>query len=164
MKLQDYGVDRHYIFLLCNGLLVFIVKNSGLISNSPSWGMDRNDVSIKNRDSHVPAPGLSKTKPLEVEEEERRENRILPTEKERGGNGVLTTEEEVDGEEREMDQENWSLAIKEEEEEEVEVEEEEQETGLLSTEELNKKCDDFIKKMKEGIKFEAQKLVMYQSL
>ncbi|RVW95155.1 hypothetical protein CK203_025650 [Vitis vinifera] len=90
---------------------------------------------------------------MEVEEEEGREN------------GLVITEEEVDveveeEEERQMGQENWFLVIKEEEEEE----EAEEETGLLSAEELNKKCDDFIKKMREGIKFEAQQLTNEDTL
>lgn len=156
MKLHNYGIDRHYIFLLCNGILVFIVKNSGLINNSPSWGTDHNDVGIKNRDSQGPAPEFYKIKPLAA-----REKAVMEVEEEEGReSGLVITEEEVDveveeEEERQMGQENWFLVIKEEEEEE------EEETGLLSAEELNKKCDDFIKKMREGIKFEAQQLVMF---
>ena len=46
-------------------------------------------------------------------------------------------------------------------EETVEEEEEEEGNGILSTEELNKKFDDFIRRMKEGIRIEAQQqLVM----
>ena len=40
-----------------------------------------------------------------------------------------------------------------------EEEEEEDGFGLLSTEELNKRCDDFIRKMKEEIKFGAKQLI-----
>lgn len=42
----------------------------------------------------------------------------------------------------------------------VKEKEEENEGGLLSAEELNKKCDDFIRKMKDGIKIEAQHLIV----
>jgi hypothetical protein len=35
LKLLSYTVDKNYMFLLCNGLLVFIVKNSGLVGKSP---------------------------------------------------------------------------------------------------------------------------------
>ncbi|KAF5949858.1 hypothetical protein HYC85_011851 [Camellia sinensis] len=50
----------------------------------------------------------------------------------------------------------------EEEEEDgfVVVYHEEEENGLLSAEELNKKCEDFIRKVKEGIKIEAQQLII----
>lgn len=121
-------------------------------------------MGFKNRGSLGPAPEISKIKPLAAGEkavkkveEEWRENRILTTEKERRENGQLITEEEVEEEEeRQMDRENWLLAVKEEEDEE----EVEQAIELLTTEELNKKCDDFIKKMKEGIKIEAQQRVM----
>ncbi|KAL3332658.1 hypothetical protein AABB24_032956 [Solanum stoloniferum] len=32
IQLFTYSSERNYIFLLCNGILVFIIKNSGLIS------------------------------------------------------------------------------------------------------------------------------------
>ena len=40
-------------------------------------------------------------------------------------------------------------------EQEEEEEDEEEQIMLWSTEELNKKCDDFIRKMRYGIKYEA---------
>ncbi|KAE8730530.1 Tetratricopeptide repeat-like superfamily protein [Hibiscus syriacus] len=63
----------------------------------------------------------------------------------------------------EVDQrEDHPLVVQDEKEEErsselVAVEEDEdEELGLLSDEELNKKCEDFIRRMKEGIQFEAR--------
>ncbi|KAL1812974.1 hypothetical protein ACET3Z_023039 [Daucus carota] len=74
----------------------------------------------------------------------------------------------TDYDEKEQDSELNSVQEHEEQAEEEEYEEqelvpneeeEEQGTLLWSTEELNKKCDDFIRKMKYGIRYEPQ-LVM----
>lgn len=76
---------------------------------------------------------------------------------------ALVAEEKVvvEVEEVREDEQGGHEIIVVDEDEEVEVEEEEEEViGLLSTEELNKKCDDFIKKMRDDIKFEAQQLIM----
>jgi co-chaperonin GroES (HSP10) len=80
--------------------------------------------------SEITKPALVAEEKVVVEVEEVRED-------EQGGHGIIVVDED-----------------EEEEEEEEEV------IGLLSTEELNKKCDDFIRKMKDDIKFEAQQLIM----
>ncbi|PQQ05057.1 uncharacterized protein Pyn_05274 [Prunus yedoensis var. nudiflora] len=48
VKLFSYSFDKNYMFLLCNGLLVFIVKNSGLIGTSPPGSTNLNN------DEHAP--------------------------------------------------------------------------------------------------------------
>ncbi|KAE8099975.1 hypothetical protein FH972_017914 [Carpinus fangiana] len=48
MKLFSYTVDKDYTFLLCNGLLVFIVKNSGLVGKS-SLGDDLTEEHVMKR-------------------------------------------------------------------------------------------------------------------
>ncbi|XP_022136122.1 ATP-dependent RNA helicase MAK5 [Momordica charantia] len=111
-------IHKNYIFLLCNGLLVFIVRNSGLIGGSGE---------------------------------------------EQGGGGKVESKVE-DGEEREnglvAEQEESEKLITEDEEHEEE-EEEEEEDGGLSNEELNQKCEEFIRKMKAEIKFELQQVLVY---
>lgn len=76
---------------------------------------------------------------------------------------ALVAEEKavVEVEEVREDEQGGHEIIVVDEDEEVEVGEEEV-IGLLSTEELNKKCDDFIRKMRDGIKFEAQQLIMFR--
>lgn len=143
--------DRNYIFLLCNGILAFLIKNSGLIQNSPPGSDVKGDNTKKNSKSYPSVSEISETKPvvtevlMEIEKAPRRENDILLKQDERGDNVNSSTQDE--GEEDQF------LNIEEEEEEGI---------GLLSTEQLNKKCDDFIKKMREGIKTEAQQLIMVQ--
>ncbi|XP_039015909.1 uncharacterized protein LOC120146410 [Hibiscus syriacus] len=78
--------------------------------------------------------------------------------------GSFGVESDVDKVARiEVDQrEELPLVVEDEGEEErwneiVSLEEDEDETlGFLSNEELNKKCEDFIRRMKQGIQFEAR--------
>lgn len=88
---------------------------------------------------------------------------------EEGGGGgdsrFLIEEEEEVAAAAEEEEETGILALEDEKEETfVGVEEEEEEeNGKLSTEELNKRFDDFIRKMKEEIRIEAQRqLVIVQ--
>ena len=131
------------MFLLCNGLLVFIVKNSGLVGKSP-FGDDLTEEQVmKKEDSRPSVPQLSENKAMD------------------GSENVLMDVEE----EKEMA--DWSLVLvgngDEGEEEgndliiiENEEDEEGEESELMSAEELQKRCDDFIRRMKEGIKIESR--------
>ncbi|KAB2610712.1 hypothetical protein D8674_018744 [Pyrus ussuriensis x Pyrus communis] len=152
----SYTFDKKYVFLLCNGLLVFIVKNSGLAGTSPreSSNLNNNDHVPKSIESGRKAAELEETKVteapqakeevsnVEMEQTKVREDEILVSEEEE--KRVLITVEEED----ECCRNNFALDDHDMYEEEgIEV---------LSAEELNKKCDDFIRRMKEGIKLEAQ--------
>ncbi|KAF3945485.1 hypothetical protein ACB098_06G081600 [Castanea mollissima] len=145
MKLFGYTIDKNYMFLLCNGLLVFIVKNSGLVGNSHSQSGDNlylnEEHGIKNGHGQQSVPDLSENKALDLDESkivvmEVQEEQVIAT----GSLSLITV---VGGE-------NELLTMQEEEEDGF---------GLLSTEELNKRCDDFIRKMKEEIKFGAKQLI-----
>ncbi|KAA8524860.1 hypothetical protein F0562_011283 [Nyssa sinensis] len=136
---------------------VFLIKSSGLISNPP-LGNDINREHVKNNgDDQQIVRELSEMKALateevamEVEEEQGQENGNLVAVVD-AENGLLVTEA--------ADEEDDEFIIIEEEEEEGE-----EGIGLLSAEELNKKCDDFIKKMKEEIRIEAQHPILVQCL
>ncbi|XP_010253017.1 PREDICTED: uncharacterized protein LOC104594431 [Nelumbo nucifera] len=140
--LFNYNVDRKYMFLLCNGILVFLATNSGLIGSSP-LKTDIHDDFFKSEgdgDGLRSVPQVSEMEASVVDMEVGVENigfseniAVVVVEKEVIGNGFLNTE----GVEEEREEEN----------------------GLLSTEELNKKFDDFIKRMKEGLRNEAQQLM-----
>ena len=69
------------------------------------------------------------------------------TELDQGAECLTSTSEEV------ID--DLDIVDEQQEHEEQEEEEEEEQIMLWSTEELNKKCDDFIRKMRYGIKYEA---------
>uniref|UniRef100_A0A7N2R5Z2 Uncharacterized protein n=2 Tax=Quercus lobata TaxID=97700 RepID=A0A7N2R5Z2_QUELO len=148
MKLFGYTIDKNYMFLLCNGLIVFIVKNSGLVGNSHSQSGDNlylnEEHGIKNGHRQQSVPELSENKALDLDESkivvmEFEEEQVI-------ANRSLSLITVVGGGENEL------LTMQDEEEEDG--------FGLLSTEELNKRCDDFIRKMKEEIKFGAKQLVV----
>ncbi|XP_008229915.1 PREDICTED: uncharacterized protein LOC103329252 [Prunus mume] len=164
VKLFSYSFDKNYMFLLCNGLLVFIVKNSGLIGTSPpgSTNLNNDEHAPKNSENPQRVVELAETKApkakeevvnMEVEEEQEREDDEI----------FITVEEE--------EEEDKRVLITQAEEEEgcrnssimVEDHDAYEEEGIesLSREELNKKCDDFIRRMKEGIKLEVQQAVMF---
>ncbi|KAF9669635.1 hypothetical protein SADUNF_Sadunf14G0127800 [Salix dunnii] len=137
VQFTSFNIDKNYVFLLCNGILVLIVKNSGLTishSHQDSCANFHGEQSTKSGDSpHKLAEVSEIAKPaLAVAEVEK---------------AVVEVKEA-----REDEQGGHEIAVIDEDEDEV--------MGLLSAEELNKKCDEFIRKMRDEIKSESQHLVM----
>lgn len=185
IKLLNYSTtDRHYIFLICNGLMLLVIKTSGLFA-SPTPGTSYRDshvirhhvqlshhqsadFQVKNNavfnqftetndkknvrlqsDDLLEAKAETNTKVVtEVEEP-----RIGITEMDQGGE-CLTSTADCNG--KEVINDLLDLV----DEQQGHEEEEEERITLWSTEELNKKCDDFIRKMKYDIKNEAPFFVM----
>ncbi|XVF31905.1 hypothetical protein REPUB_Repub17cG0034900 [Reevesia pubescens] len=147
------------MFLLCNGLLVFIATSSGLIG---SFSVVTDDCKAGKT---LKSKGGSQRE-LEVESSDKKKGSIVKAK--------LIPEVDHEEQELQMDssalvrgREDVPLAVQDEGEEQrhelVSVEEDEDEgLGLMSNEELNKKCEDFIRKMKEGIQFEARQMIMVQ--
>ncbi|MCD7451205.1 hypothetical protein HAX54_010093 [Datura stramonium] len=135
IQLFTYSSERNYIFLLCNGILVFIIKNSGLIS--PDLSDHQNQYpkeshrEFKSREFKIP-----ETKTEFVEKVVEIENIAQEEEIVRMSEDNLVTVGTAD----EAYQESFVEIIEE-------LEEDEEET----LEELHKKCDDFIKRIKEEI-------------
>ncbi|XP_059663934.1 uncharacterized protein LOC132309664 [Cornus florida] len=142
----SFTIHRNYIFLLCNGILVFLITSSGLITN-PQLGSDVDGKHIKKdgEDRRSIVPEFSEPKALVNEVV------VVEDEEDHGSENGISVPAKGD--------ENGLVAAQDEDEDEAEFhdmeEEEEGIGGLLSAEELNKKCEDFIRKMK-GIKIEAQ--------
>ncbi|KAK1405531.1 hypothetical protein POM88_005136 [Heracleum sosnowskyi] len=186
-KLFSFSTERNYIFLLCNGVILVIIKTSG---SSAPLGMEgsrnkddeRNnyDEAFRNKDNekkihdkalrdgekniHKCSNKLfTSTSVLLVETKtevtKTIENENDVTREETEENVTLTAHHEVKDED-----ENDKLLkmVKEEEEQQIAniKEREEENEGLLSLEELNKKCEDFIRKMKQGIIIEDRQLIM----
>ncbi|KAL5794316.1 hypothetical protein ACOSP7_002910 [Xanthoceras sorbifolium] len=145
-EILAHNIDKSYMFLLCNGILVFIVKNSArLIDESPrqeSYDDPLEKKSMKKRHNQLEV--VVKKLPEEIS--------TRPS---------LIVSKEVDQETQE-EEENEVLIISSSAAEKEGDDDDEQEdgTGLLSVEELNKKCEDFIRKMKKEIKFGSQQLIM----
>ncbi|PIN03464.1 hypothetical protein CDL12_24007 [Handroanthus impetiginosus] len=134
IKLFTYNSERNYIFLLFNGLLVLIIRASGLTSKiTPVQTSSKGVRNVDNRGEKADGIGFQEKHKLEivekaeVVEEKGREINGGDDEKEEG---EILDYEEVEGKE---DYQEW----------------EEEEEGI--DDELKKKCDDFIKKMKQEI-------------
>ena len=175
-QLFSHTIDKNFIFLLFNGLLVFLAKYSGLISSSSKYNLS-DDQPFKSYED-VPqaesivlepkAPLLEKEVALEADEAvknsivmEGRQEEEAEAEAEAAAAEIETENFTMEGEEE--DGENWGLMTsgEEEEEENDAFVGEDEGNRVLSTEELNKRFDEFIRKMKEELRIEArQQLVM----
>ncbi|PNX99865.1 hypothetical protein L195_g023136 [Trifolium pratense] len=135
------------MFLLCNGLLVFVG-----ITRSLSWSSSVDESSNFDKDGSQSLYSNVEAIKESMLVEEKVKNINLEVGK---GSSILVSEqdEEIslfdDGDEDEDEEQEMVERI---EEEEV-VEEA---NLVLSTEELNKKFDDFIKRMKEDLRIEAK--------
>ncbi|XP_020222137.1 golgin subfamily A member 6-like protein 7 [Cajanus cajan] len=200
-QLYTHNIDKNCMFLLCNGLLVFVgitrslsgsncdEKTSTYIkdgshSQSHFSVIETNElmleiVETEEKSSEHDEQNIAAEQVIEIETcaeevQEDIEKIILVDEgQEKGSSLVLKEEEELDeetelldvGHEDEEEEDKGSefdyFLIEESMEEEEENVEEEEECCMLSTEELNRKVEDFIRKMKEDLRIEAQRqLVM----
>ncbi|KAG2305736.1 hypothetical protein Bca52824_025484 [Brassica carinata] len=152
IQLVTHALDKTYVFLVCNGLLVFVAKYSGLIASSKPveeiWsnrGIDSYNSMLELESYSVHERGTESfldeevsTKDQETEEEKEDEN-------------------VEDGDEEESDEplpKNGDL------EDECDIpggfREEEDNVGMVMEEDINKKFDEFIRKMKEELRIEAK--------
>ncbi|CAK7324512.1 unnamed protein product [Dovyalis caffra] len=205
VRQQSY---KNCIFLLCNGLLVFVAKYSGLITSSskniPTSTIDQSfnnyeDVTSDSKilvlqDELVLVENVDGAQEniavMEEDTENECMNNIGQTEDREIEELIVEEEEEQEEQEQdddddddddddEGDRESGFLITGKEGEGESELSVQGQQVieylsedveeyddigegnGVLSTEELNKKFEDFIRKMKEEIRIEAQQhLVM----
>ncbi|CAE5967073.1 unnamed protein product [Arabidopsis arenosa] len=157
IQLVTHAVDKNYMFLLCNGLLVVVAKCSGLVASSKPiekiWSntdktFDYGDFESYNAILEVKYNSVNRigTESFLAEE--------------------VTVEEDTKHQETEEDDEDNTLADNEGEEEcdlrdgsINEEEEEEENVGVMASteEEMNKKFDEFIRKMKEELRIEAKR-------
>ncbi|KAK7859943.1 uncharacterized protein LOC111995608 [Quercus suber] len=139
-SLFTHTIERKYMFLICNGILAILAKSA--VSYSASC--TENDIgSLENVDLVAEREEVAEAERVEEQEDgssntekEERESEAFPAEDEgieEEENGVLLR---TDG-----DKELAAAAVNEE---------------FPSTDELNKKFEEFIRKMKEEIRIEAQ--------
>jgi hypothetical protein len=194
-QLFTHTIDKNCIFLLCNGLLVFLAKYSGLIktlslsnnNNNPQdhddhqscyYSKNNHNVYSHHHDDQSHLMSSSSSSPtkevlvvLETIKDDHHdhedENVVIKEEVktilEDHKNEEQESEFPVSNNQKEEEEEETSLVQVQEKEEEFswsededDEEEEELGNGKLSTEELNKKFDEFIRRMKEELRIEAQ--------
>ncbi|XP_011095924.1 uncharacterized protein LOC105175241 [Sesamum indicum] len=156
------ALDRKYMFLICNGILAVLAKNLRL--SSSSLNMKSAEDSVKEI-TQLPLP---------IKEETTVEENVASMECAATRHHVAVADEKQSEQEHEyhygdfrkdgiiLESEGWE----EEEEDEDGLEESRVAEGTsateqvidasVSTEELNKKFEEFIRKMKEEIRVEAQ--------
>ncbi|XP_052177434.1 uncharacterized protein LOC127791541 isoform X2 [Diospyros lotus] len=159
-QMLSQAVDKNCIFLICNGILVLLAKTSGCNRHPFKMIADREAPLLEMEDSfldkQVSVEAMEPSENALIEEEEEEEEEEAP-------NGLLVKEEEEEEEEEEASN---GLLIEGEEggtagnngfPDELEGENE-----AMSTEEWNKKFDEFIRRMKEEFRVGAckQQLIM----
>lgn len=143
MQFFSYIIEKSYMFLLCNGLLVFIAMYSALTSPR-SYTHDEDIEYVVEKSNNVSesdfavAPVFCENvmefeSPKEEEEEEKSMMIYMEAE-----NVVSDAKEDEEGNENAL----VTTIIDDEDEHEESADD------TTTTEELNKKCEDFIKKMK----------------
>ncbi|XWS31080.1 hypothetical protein CRYUN_Cryun23aG0046600 [Craigia yunnanensis] len=138
LQLFSFSAGKNYMFLLCNGLLVFIATSSGLIGSFSVETNFKSEETLKNKGG---SQRELQVKSLELKGSISK-TKVIPK-----------VDQEAQG------RENVPSIVQDEDEEQRH---EDEDFGLMSNEELNKKCEDFIRRMKEGIKFEVRELVKVQ--
>ncbi|KAE8689657.1 Far1-related sequence 10 isoform 1 [Hibiscus syriacus] len=132
-SLFTHTLERKYMFLICNGILAFIAKTS--VSSRPKAlevdGGGEYDI------RHVPLV-------VEVPEDSCGDEVESRREEEESEASVVVEDDTNGGEEDKQRKKRWSAA------------DQEQDEVSISTEELNRKIEEFIRKMKEEIRIEAQ--------
>ncbi|KAL0300898.1 UNVERIFIED_CONTAM: hypothetical protein Sradi_6366600 [Sesamum radiatum] len=166
LPLVAQALDRKYMFLICNGILAFLAKNLKLSSSGLNGLIMKNAEEGEKQMSDLPEIlGVQENAasmeyvgtPSDVAVPE--ENQVM---------AVAQQEQDCEGlSEGEPEETNADGLILESDEWEVEEGEEEMEESRgaestivsdanVSTEELNRKFEEFIRKMKEEIRIEAR--------
>lgn len=158
LPLQDlftHTIDRKCMFLICNGILVFLVmvSSNSAVSDEGNYELLKREYGLQS--------GLATVHGINVSSLEEEEG-VAENQGSHMDNNIDCVSETKglkaeDGEGGGTDEDSGCEFFIEEEEEE----EEGGRIGILSAEELNRKFDEFIIRMKEGIRTEAQQqLVM----
>lgn len=127
-KIFTCTAERNCIFLLCNGILVLIIQSSGLISKITPLKPVPKTTRADDHDHH----------------ERDDENARFEESKKKGAGKVEILEEKTpeNGGDAEVEEDLQSFVEVEKWDDEFE------DDGGIDTEELEKKCEDFIKKVK----------------
>lgn len=160
-QLVTHTIGRSYIFLLCNGILVFLARYPGLISSSSS-GFDHADEYFfrKSGDGLPLLPDKESAAEMDTTGPPESSTVVDDDQEERDGKCFMEEEtENLTEEEKKAILDDGTSVLEDEDPKEASLEskdpKEEEEDGehwSLSNEELNKKFDDFIRRTKEEIR------------
>ncbi|KAF3548938.1 hypothetical protein DY000_02004098 [Brassica cretica] len=152
IHLVTHAVDKNYMFLLSSALLAFVAK--GIATSKPvEEGWSKTDKTFDYRDFES-YDAILELEYYHVHEKERYS--FLAEE-------VSTNDQETEEkkEDQETKEEKENQETEEEKEEECDIhggfKEEEDNVGVVTEEEMNKRFDEFIRKMKEELRIEAKR-------
>ncbi|KAF2580934.1 hypothetical protein F2Q68_00003499 [Brassica cretica] len=144
-------VDKKYMFLLCNGIVGFIMGNFKTLLHGTAMNIVEETEELRinhTRKSEmknvVALLGEQRVSKKEEEKEEGEERVDLLREEE----VIMVFEDDNGGKDLTV------ITIDEHDDDDDEIND-----NLLSSEDLNKKCEEFIRKMKAGIRSESRKLL-----
>ena len=153
LSMLTHTLERKYMFLICNLILAFLATTTSSSSDSvySQYSQPSNDdlsYSTNKPDPDLVADIQEECDEVVVVQVMKKEEEIYEQVSEEGRDDEAPIEEEEEVEEGmdDIDELVTTLATKEEEEEE--------ELGDINTEELNRKFEEFIRKMKEEIRIE----------
>lgn len=151
LHLASMLVDKKYMFLLCNGIVAFVMRNfeTLLHGNAISIVEETKEEKIKDKiKSEVKkVVALLGEQSASKEEEEEESVNLLRGEGEEEEENTLVNVEDDDG----MLVQDLAL---------IRIDDDDDDS-LLSSEDLNKKCEEFIRKVKAEIRFESRKLTNF---
>lgn len=156
---MKFNIDRNHVFLICNGILVILVKSSSSLSSSPSQDSNSNYISgsssnaVQNNDQSLPRSV--------VRGDQRKQQEFSAVSSEPKVTIDVKTprfsaaEETVISEVLQVHQQK--LVVSECEVHAHEHDDYDADDDEEDAEELNKRCEDFIRRMKQGILSESRK-------
>ncbi|CAI8584810.1 unnamed protein product [Vicia faba] len=158
-QLFTHTIDKNCIFLLCNGLLVFVGITRSLSSGTSSVDESSNNVEYSSQllystiEAKVPVLVVKEktTELKEVSDEAEKQFKDINL-KERKRSSILVLEQE-----EKPKQESRLFDERDEDKDSGKEDVLEEANWVLNTDELNKRFDDFIKRMKEDLRIEAQR-------
>ncbi|XP_061344304.1 uncharacterized protein LOC133290254 [Gastrolobium bilobum] len=158
-----HTLERKYMFLFCNGILAFLAKTSLMTSSPPISDFEMVVVplgSFESQENNVPLMVEEQVKwqeeyyeEVSEAEEEQEEGTLFNKTEGRDNEAYVAEEEEVKDEKGGTESGVLKDAQDDEGEETTMTTNEE----LANTDELNRKFEEFIRKMKEEIRIEAQR-------
>jgi len=199
-QLYTHNIDKNSMFLLCNGLLVFVgltksfsqsstddddkPSNNSEDLSSPQYIQEKEEEICSQShvlDVEVNEPMLEREAEMRTNESDEHNAAAEEKEVQEKVEKIIFIEEEQDEEIMKEVEEEVELFDADDEEEDkaseidyiliektnIEEEEEdyvEEESCVLSTEELNKKFEDFIRKMKEDLRIDARRTAFNHGL
>ncbi|KAK9676628.1 hypothetical protein RND81_11G089400 [Saponaria officinalis] len=137
---MKFTIGRNHMFILCNGILVILVKSSSSSSSSQEINSD-DEIITKTVDNCQKMSTEQKSSFDEITIEK---------------NYSVTTEKLVVVEEIEYTDDYYDVNDDYDNDRNDEDEDEDEDDEGEDAEELNRRCEDFIRRMKQGIIFESR--------